>query len=156
MSILQRLYDSEINFEVSGFYDAGFDVRLGDALNGFLAEGKVETWAEAEAWLRDQALAHFPDSEFARTNSERRKPLKGDGTRAPTAPTKVFPARQHALPGTIQVVPTTFSHQLCRRSRVQASLRAPGAWQRTALPQLPALLPTLNVALASPDPSSVG
>jgi hypothetical protein len=65
MSIVQRLYDSEINFEVSGFYDAGFDVRLGDALNGSLAEGKVETWAEAEAWLRDQALAHFPDSRFA-------------------------------------------------------------------------------------------
>ena len=65
MSILQRLYDSEINFEVSGFYDAGFDVRLGDHLNGFLAEGKVETWAEVEAWLRDQVLAHFPDSKFA-------------------------------------------------------------------------------------------
>jgi hypothetical protein len=40
MSILQRLYDSEINFEVSGFYDAGFDVRLGDHLNGFIAKGK--------------------------------------------------------------------------------------------------------------------
>jgi hypothetical protein len=65
MSVLQQLYDSEINFEVSGFYDAGFDVRLGDALNGFLAEGKVKTWAEAEGWLRDQALAHFPDSKFA-------------------------------------------------------------------------------------------
>jgi hypothetical protein len=65
MSIFQRLYNSEINFEVSGFFDAGFDVRLGDALNGFLAQGKVETWAEVEAWLRDQALAHFPDSKFA-------------------------------------------------------------------------------------------
>jgi hypothetical protein len=67
MSIFQRLYDSEINFEVSGFYDAGFEVRLGDALNGFLAHGKVGTWAEAEAWLRDQAVAHFPDSEFAKS-----------------------------------------------------------------------------------------
>jgi hypothetical protein len=67
MSIFQRLYDSEINFEVSGFYDAGFDVRLGDALNGFLAHGKVATWAEAEARLRDQALAHYPDSEFAKS-----------------------------------------------------------------------------------------
>ena len=65
MSIFQQLYDSEINFEVSGFYDAGFDVRLGDALNGLVAEGKVETWVEVEAWLRDQALAHFPDSKFA-------------------------------------------------------------------------------------------
>jgi hypothetical protein len=43
-----------------------FDVRLSDVLNGFLAHGKVETWAaEAEAWLRDQARAHFPDSKFA-------------------------------------------------------------------------------------------
>jgi hypothetical protein len=67
MSILQRLYDSEINFEVSSFYDAGFDVRLGDALNGFLAQGKVETWAEVETWLRDQALTHYPDSEFAKS-----------------------------------------------------------------------------------------
>jgi hypothetical protein len=65
MSILQRLYDSEINFEVSNFYDDGFDVRLGDHLNGFIAKGKVGTWAEAEAWLREQALAHFPDSKFA-------------------------------------------------------------------------------------------
>src|SRR5262245_44111134 len=65
MSILQRLYDSEINFEVAGFYDAGFHVQLGDVLNGFIAEGKVETWAEVEAWLRDGALAHFPDSKFA-------------------------------------------------------------------------------------------
>jgi hypothetical protein len=61
----QRLYDSEINFEVSGFYDAGFDVRFGDHLNGFLVKDKVETWAEAETWLREQALAHFPDSKFA-------------------------------------------------------------------------------------------
>jgi hypothetical protein len=58
VSTLQRLYDSEINFEVSGFYDAGFDVRLRDHFNGFIAKGKVETWAEAEAWLRDKALAH--------------------------------------------------------------------------------------------------
>jgi hypothetical protein len=62
MSIFQRLYDSEINIEVSGFCDAGFDVRLGDHLNGFLVKDKFETWADAEAWLRDQALAPFPDS----------------------------------------------------------------------------------------------
>ena len=42
MSILQRLYDSEINFEVSGFYDAGFDVRLGDHFNEFLVKDKSE------------------------------------------------------------------------------------------------------------------
>jgi len=67
MSILQRLYDSEISFEVSAFYDAGFHVRLGDALNGFVAHGKAQTWAEVEAWLRDQALAHYSDSNFAKS-----------------------------------------------------------------------------------------
>jgi hypothetical protein len=36
VSIFQRLYDSEINFEVSCFWDAEFDVRLSDAVNGFL------------------------------------------------------------------------------------------------------------------------
>ena len=65
MSTLQRLYDSEINFEVSGFYDSGFDVRLGDYFNGFLAHGKANTWTEVEAWLREQALVLFPDSKFA-------------------------------------------------------------------------------------------
>jgi hypothetical protein len=47
------------------FFDAGFDVRLGDHLNGFLVKDKVVTWSDAEACLRDQALALFPDSKFA-------------------------------------------------------------------------------------------
>jgi hypothetical protein len=41
--MFQQLYDSEINFEVSCFWDAGFDVRLGDAVNGLLAQDKVPT-----------------------------------------------------------------------------------------------------------------
>jgi hypothetical protein len=65
-SLMQQLYDSEINFEVSCFYDGGFGVQLGDALNGFVAQGKVDTWAEVEAWLREQVLAHFPESDFAK------------------------------------------------------------------------------------------
>src|SRR5262245_58694793 len=64
MSILQRLYDSEISFEVSGFYDAAFDVRLGDHLNGFLVKDKVETWAEAETWLRGAGASPFPGQQI--------------------------------------------------------------------------------------------
>jgi hypothetical protein len=59
-SILQRLYDSEINFEVSAFYDAGFDVTLGDGLNGFVEQGKVETWVQVEAWLRGASCVDGP------------------------------------------------------------------------------------------------
>ena len=39
---------------------------LGDELNGYDAEGKVSTFAEATAWLRDEAYKHYPDSGFAR------------------------------------------------------------------------------------------
>jgi hypothetical protein len=59
---------------VSRFYDAGFDVRLGDHLNGFLMKDKVETWADAEAWLREQALALLADSKFAQNE------LRGAGS----------------------------------------------------------------------------
>jgi hypothetical protein len=86
MNIFQRLYDSEINFEVSGFYDAGFDVRLGDHLNGFLVKGKVETSAAAEAWLRDQALAHFPDSKFAKDEQRAGDEAQQDNDGPPADP----------------------------------------------------------------------
>jgi len=33
------LYDSEINFEISCFWDAGFNWKLGDSVNGYVAEG---------------------------------------------------------------------------------------------------------------------
>jgi hypothetical protein len=36
-----------------------------DPLNGYKAEDKAGTFAEAAAWLRDQACTHYPDGEFA-------------------------------------------------------------------------------------------
>lgn len=66
MSVLQDLYDSEINFTVSTFWDGGFDVKLGDAMNGFVAEERFRRWGEVEAWLKDKAIEHFPNSLFAK------------------------------------------------------------------------------------------
>lgn len=65
-SIFQDLYDSEINFSVSTFWDGGFDVKLGDTVNGFKAEFMVERFHEIEPWLCLKAIEHFPDSDFAR------------------------------------------------------------------------------------------
>ena len=65
-AILDDLYASEINVEISWLWDDGIDVKLGAPLNGYDAEGKVTTIAEAAVWLRDQACQHYPDSEFAR------------------------------------------------------------------------------------------
>lgn len=60
MTIFQRLYDLEINFAVSCFWDGGFDVKLGDPMNGWRAETEVRTWPEVEEWLRVNAAIHWP------------------------------------------------------------------------------------------------
>jgi predicted RNA-binding Zn ribbon-like protein len=65
-AILNDLYASKINASISWVWDGGIDVKLGDPLNGYKAEDKVSTFAEAAAWLRDQACTRYPDSEFAR------------------------------------------------------------------------------------------
>jgi hypothetical protein len=65
MSVLQDLYHSEINFSISTFWDGGFDVKLGDPTNGFLAETNVDRWGQVEPWLMQAAVEHFPGSLFA-------------------------------------------------------------------------------------------
>jgi hypothetical protein len=70
MSILQELYDSEINFAVSTFWDGGFDVQLGDYMNGYLAEVCVDRWEQVEPWLEQAALEHCPNSTFARNRQK--------------------------------------------------------------------------------------
>ena len=67
MSVFQQLYDSEINFAVSCFWDGGFKVKLGDELNGYAAETVVEDWDDVEAWLRAQAQLHYPESHFVKS-----------------------------------------------------------------------------------------
>ena len=63
--ILQELHDSEINFTVSCCWHGGFEVKLGDEMNGSKEEGQVDTWAEVAPWLERAALEHYPKSAFA-------------------------------------------------------------------------------------------
>jgi squalene cyclase len=63
--VAQRLYTSEINFSISCFWDGGFDVKLGDDMNGFDAETQVPTYADALVWLDQTARALYPDSLYA-------------------------------------------------------------------------------------------
>jgi hypothetical protein len=63
---LQSIYDSEINVEISWLWDDGIEVRLGDRMNGYLAETTVRSVADILGWLQE-AIAHFyPDSAYAR------------------------------------------------------------------------------------------
>ena len=49
---------SEINVEIRWFLDSGFTVRLGDQMNGFLAEETLARVASSMPWLQE-AMAHF-------------------------------------------------------------------------------------------------
>lgn len=64
IDIFQELYDSEINFSVSCFWDGGFTVKLGDTMNGWKAEADVKTWHEVNNWLRAEAIKAYPGSQF--------------------------------------------------------------------------------------------
>ena len=51
---LELIYDSEINVRISWLWDGGIDVRLGDEMNGYLAEENVSSM---DAIVRGHMLA---------------------------------------------------------------------------------------------------
>ncbi|MFZ5717386.1 MAG: hypothetical protein ACOY3N_31540 [Bradyrhizobium sp.] len=64
--VLQDLYDSEINFAIIAFWDAGFKVMLGDEVNGFSATERVNNFPDAIEWLRTRTLEQHPESPLQR------------------------------------------------------------------------------------------
>lgn len=52
---LRHLYKLEINCGMASFWDGGWDVWIGDDLNGIHAENNVDTIAEVAPWLRRNA-----------------------------------------------------------------------------------------------------
>jgi hypothetical protein len=62
---LQKIYDSEINLRIGWLWDGGIEVRLGDEMNGFLAEENLSSMADIVPWPQE-AIAHFyPNSSYA-------------------------------------------------------------------------------------------
>ena len=55
---LQKSYDSEISVRIGWFWNGGIEIRLGDDMNGYLAEETVGTVGEVVPWLQE-AIAHF-------------------------------------------------------------------------------------------------
>lgn len=65
--ILNALYNSEINVEISSFWDGGWTVKIGDAMNGFKAEMTFDDLSEnTAAWLTKAACELYPNSDFAK------------------------------------------------------------------------------------------
>jgi hypothetical protein len=85
---LQKIYDSEINVRIGWLWDGGIETRLGDDMNGYLAEETVRTVAEIVPWLQE-AIAHFsPESSYARGLGPelRDAPNSGSSSRRGSAP----------------------------------------------------------------------
>jgi hypothetical protein len=59
---LQKIYDSEINVEIGWMWDGGIDIRLGDRMNGFLAEETVKSVAELPHPLQSVIAGCYPKS----------------------------------------------------------------------------------------------
>lgn len=73
-NLFEALYKSEINLHISWFWDAGFDVKIGDEMNGFLATFSSYDLFEIEKWIEQKAKELFPDSKFSKTyNGNKRK-----------------------------------------------------------------------------------
>jgi len=64
--VLSRLYASEINCGMQSFWDAGWDVWIGDEANGKRAIARSLNVDEIPEWLHSAALEHFPQSAYAR------------------------------------------------------------------------------------------
>jgi hypothetical protein len=65
---LQGLYESDINYTVSAFWDCVFRWKLGDDLNAF-AEGSAPTFEQAVSDVARAAIWHYPTSAFARSQA---------------------------------------------------------------------------------------
>ncbi len=65
--ILTRLYGSEVNFTLSGFYDAGLEWEIYGATNNDPgSDGNAATLPEAARAMAETAAIRYPDSELAR------------------------------------------------------------------------------------------
>lgn len=66
MNVIQIIYDSEINFSISCFWDRGFDVKLGDPMNKYTMEDNFYSYAEVLSWLVEKVKEFYPHSEAAK------------------------------------------------------------------------------------------
>jgi hypothetical protein len=65
-TIIAAPHDSEINGEMSWFFDGVWRVKLGDESNGIDAEALVGSPHEAAEWLLANAVRLYPGSTLAK------------------------------------------------------------------------------------------
>lgn len=71
MSIMQQLHDSEINCGVKCFWDSCWTAWIGDDMNGIKCINEhLKSFGECEAWLIENAIIQYPNSVFAKAESD--------------------------------------------------------------------------------------
>ena len=65
--LLEALYESEINLSLSWFWDGGYDVKIGDKMNGYVSKFISYDLDECEKLIEERVKKAFPDSVFAKT-----------------------------------------------------------------------------------------
>jgi hypothetical protein len=78
-AIIAALHDSQINGEVSWFFDGVWRVKLGDAANGFDAEAVVASPQEAAKWLPRMPSGSIPPADSRKSFRGRRATLFREG-----------------------------------------------------------------------------
>lgn len=61
VNILNWLYDEEQNVLIGSFWDGGWNVALGDSVNGFSATGDFEDLGDGVRWLLESYLSQRPE-----------------------------------------------------------------------------------------------
>ncbi len=64
IEILKDLYASEINISISCFWDGGWNIALGDLINGWGAKVMLDDLENAPEWIIENATRIWPKSDF--------------------------------------------------------------------------------------------
>ena len=63
---MNDFYASELNCDIRSLWNGGFDVAMGDYMNGYItSKTELRTWREIAEWLKKMAIRYYPQSEFA-------------------------------------------------------------------------------------------
>lgn len=69
---LEAIKESEINFTIEHFYDAGWAFKLGDVMNGYTWDNNFSSFIQGVNSLIFEILNQYPDSEYTKNMRKRR------------------------------------------------------------------------------------
>jgi hypothetical protein len=87
-NLIKQLYESGINLQFGWFWDAGFNVKIGDDMNGFVAEFSDYDIDKVLKWIEENVKKHFPGSGFDKT-------YKGETFESVTEPLMKYLSENH-------------------------------------------------------------